>query len=140
GTWATFVVPSSVIGLESVFAADVNGDGNVDILSASSGDGKIVWYDNFSGTGTIWNQNIITAGAAGARSVFAADIDGDGHLDLLSASATDDSIRWYPNLGGTGLFGAPVVISSSADGARSVFAADADNDGDVDVFSASALD
>jgi hypothetical protein len=139
GAWGTLVVPSSLSGLRAVFAADVNGDGHVDILSASS-DGKIVWYDNFSGTGTLWTPHTITTGAPGARSVFAADIDSDGNLDVLSASADDGTIRWYQNVLGDGTVWVPLVISNSAAQAQSVFAADADNDGDLDVFSASSGD
>ena len=28
-------------------------------------------------------------------SVFAADMDGDGDMDILSASANDNTIAWY---------------------------------------------
>ena len=44
-------------------------------------------------------QNIISTDADGARSVFAADVDGDGDLDVLSASLRDDKIAWYENDG-----------------------------------------
>jgi hypothetical protein len=42
----------------------------------------------------------IVAPADWANSVSAADIDGDGDLDVLSASFNDDQIAWYEN--GTG--------------------------------------
>jgi len=35
-----------------------------------------------------------TSAALGARSVYAADIDGDGDMDVLSASGNDDKIAW----------------------------------------------
>ena len=35
----------------------------------------------------------------GAENVFAADIDGDGDIDVASASHNDDTIVWYENLG-----------------------------------------
>jgi len=32
-------------GAQSVYAVDLDGDGDTDILSASAGDNKIVWYE-----------------------------------------------------------------------------------------------
>ena len=43
--------------------------------------------------------------AASAQRVFAADLDGDGDEDVLSASADDDTIAWYENTDGAGTFG-----------------------------------
>ncbi len=40
-------------------------------------------------------QRIITELAAGALSVHAADLDGDGDNDVLSASYLDNEITWY---------------------------------------------
>ena len=39
------------------------------------------------------NTTVVTASADGAYSVFAADIDGDGRMDLASASAYDDRLH-----------------------------------------------
>ena len=41
----------------------------------------------------------ITTAADGAISVFAADVDGDGDTDVLSASFSDNKIAWYENDG-----------------------------------------
>lgn len=41
---------------------------------------------------------------AGAESIFTADLDGDGDLDVLSASGSNDKIAWYAN-NGNGIFG-----------------------------------
>ena len=38
---------------ESVFAADVDGDGDIDVLSASSNDAKIAWYENLLRDGCV---------------------------------------------------------------------------------------
>ncbi|NRA97327.1 MAG: VCBS repeat-containing protein [Planctomycetes bacterium] len=86
-------------------------------------------------------QQIITASAAYAFSVYATDLDGDGDADVLSGSgfAFGGQIAWYENLGG-GSFGAQQAISPSTGGASSVYAADLDGDGDNDVLSASMLD
>ena len=63
-------------------------------------------------------------------------------MDVLSASAVDNSIRWYENhrdVDGNVAF-TDYIIFSSAMEARSVAVADFDNDNDLDVVSASAGD
>lgn len=82
----------------------------------------------------------VSVAADGASSVIAVDLDADGDTDLLSASAHDDTIAWYENLGGSPPSFAARVISTTAQGASSVFATDLDNDGDIDVLSASQDD
>ena len=118
----------------SVFAADVDGDGDVDVLSAGN---NIAWYEN-DGNENFTAHTISTVGARRANSVFAADVDGDGDMDVLIASDRDNKIAWYEN-DGRGRFTAH-TISTDADTAVSVFAADLDGDGDVDVLSASRSD
>jgi hypothetical protein len=41
---------------------------------------------------------VITNATDYAYSVYAADLDGDGDADVLSASQNDDKIAWYENL------------------------------------------
>ena len=126
----------------SVYAADIDGDGDMDVLSASLDDDKIAWYENTDGLGSFSSQQVITTAADGARSVYAADLDGDGDMDVLSASKYDytEKVAWYENTDGLGSFGTQQVITTAADGARSVYAADLDRDGDMDVLSASRYD
>ncbi|RFN58861.1 T9SS type A sorting domain-containing protein [Marixanthomonas ophiurae] len=121
----------------SVFAADIDGDGDMDILSASSDDDKIAWYENTNGQGAYGNQQLISTEANGAQSVFAIDIDGDSDMDVLSASSFDNKIAWYENLDGQGTFSSQQIITTNAFNAQSVFAADIDGDGNMDVLSAS---
>lgn len=127
-------------GARSIVATDVDGDGNRDILSASQNDGRIAWYKNMDARGGIGAQQLVSTLAEGARAVFASDIDGDGDADALSASFLDDKIAWYENLDGKGTFGSQLVITTTADGAYSVYTADLDGDGDQDVVSASVDD
>ena len=90
-----------------------------------------------SGSVTFTAADIATS-ADYARSVFAADMDGDGDMDILSASTNDDTIAWYENDGNANPTWTADDITTSADGATSVFAADMDGDGDMDIVSTSA--
>jgi len=128
-------VISTTDGPSSLYAADLDGDGDLDVLSAASSRDmarKIAWYAN-DGTGQFGPQHVISTEVR-ADSVYAVDLDGDGDLDILSGSAWDQKIAWYAN-DGTGQFGSQHVIST--DGPNCLYPADLDGDGDVDVLTES---
>ena len=132
------VISATAGGARWVHAADLDGDGDMDVLSANQLDDEIAWSENLGG-GVLGPQQVITSNAIDAWGVYAADLDGDGDMDVLSASATDNKIAWYENQGG-GAFGPQQVVTTAADSARSVYATDLDGDGDADILSASAND
>ena len=132
------VVSSAADGPASVYTADLDNDGFLDVLSASWYDDKIAWYRN-DGSGGFSTQHVISTAADGTWTVHAADLDNDGFLDVLSASFYDNKIAWYRNFGNA-TFSPQRVISTDARGARSVYAADLDNDGFLDVLSACESD
>ncbi len=134
------VISTTAGGAFSVFATDMNGDGNTDVLSASPMDNKIAWYESDGGSPPSFTERVISTAAAGVFSVFATDLDGDGDIDVLSASPNDNKVAWYESDGGSPPTFTERVISTAAAGAWSVFATDVDRDGDIDVLSASGSD
>ena len=58
-----------ICALSDVFSADLDGDGDMDVLSASESDAKIAWYEN-DGTGNFSEQKIISTQANRAVSVY----------------------------------------------------------------------
>ena len=79
----------------SVFSVDIDGDGRPDVLSSSEADNTIAWFeqrDPFPNPGFIFHS--ISTAADGAQSVHAADLDGDGDKDVVSASGLDNTIAW----------------------------------------------
>ena len=76
--------------IRSVYSIDLDGDGYIDILSASKNTDEIAWWKN-NGSES-FTKYTITTNALHARCVFAIDMDGDGDIDILSASSFDDTI------------------------------------------------
>ncbi len=126
----------------SVYAVDVDADGDLDITVASQPEssfdmGKVAWYEN-QGQGNFGSEQIISDQTVRARYVYAADIDGDGDMDVLSASDFQNKIAWHENLGEQQFVDRE--ISTNATLAQAVYAADVDTDGDLDLLSASRND
>jgi len=134
------VISTNILSATSIYAKDLDGDGDIDVLSSSFFDNKIAWYENLDGQGNFGSQQVLTINSLSARDVYVADLDGDGDMDVIAASSAIDEVIWFENLDGLGNFGAEQVITNNADGVLSVYAIDLDSDGDIDVLSASLAD
>ena len=118
-----------------VVVGDFNHDGFLDVASASSFDNKIAWYKNTDGRGTFGTQIVVTTNASDTKDVAVGDIDGDGYLDLISASISDNKIAWYRNTDGKGTFSKEIIIATDFHRPLVGDVADFDGDGHLD-FSA----
>src|SRR5438046_3203895 len=74
----------------SVVAADVNGDGKVDLISANYISGTLSVLTN-NGSGAFLLASSPRTGF-GPNSVVAADVNGDGWVDLISANDTANTL------------------------------------------------
>ena len=123
-------------GIISVYAEDIDSDGDMDVLSASIHGGKVGWHENDGRENFTFHY--ITTSAREVYDAYASDLDSDGDIDVLSANYGDNKIVWYENDGRENF--TAHVISNLALGARDVHATDLDMDGDMDVLSASKND
>jgi UTP-glucose-1-phosphate uridylyltransferase len=134
-----FIVASSPTvgnGPASVVAADVNGDGKIDLISANEKTDTLTVLTN-DGYGGFVVSASPTVGN-GPASVVAADVNGDGKIDLISANENTDTLTVLTNDG----YGGFVVSASPTvgNGPASVVAADVNGDGKLDLISANAID
>lgn len=118
--------------IDRLLAADIDADGDSDIVSISSAVDEIAWFENL-GRGRFSERRLIASRAYGVSTVDAADFDGDGDLDLVCFFYVDGKIAWFRNLG-DGAFSEERVIATEAGNPAFVEPADVDGDGDFDVL------
>lgn len=134
------IISTAALAPVSVIAVDIDGDMDLDLVSASLNDNKISWYENLDGMGTFGGEQIISTLANGARDVFGADIDGDLDMDIVAAASAIDTILWYENTDGSGTFGTGQIINSNLNGALAIYCADLNGDDTIDVIAAGPSD
>ncbi len=132
GGWTEHTIKGDFDGAYSVYATDVDGDGDVDVLGAAVIGGDITWWENDGSE--VFTEHTIKGDFAGAVSVYATDVDGDGDVDVLGAATIASDITWWEN-DGSEVF-TEHTIEGDFYGAYSVYATDVDGDGDVDVLGA----
>ncbi|MFG0319728.1 MAG: FG-GAP repeat domain-containing protein [Planctomycetota bacterium JB042] len=130
-----FLATDQAIGVRDLIPADLDGDGDADLVAASYASDEVAWFENTAGTGAFGPKRVLNAQADGALAVDVADVDGDGDLDVLSASSLgwDKEVHWYENLGG-GAFGPTRLVATENHPGIDVRTFDPDLDGDLDVL------
>ncbi|AWI26464.1 FG-GAP-like repeat-containing protein [Flavobacterium pallidum] len=134
------LISNAVSYVTSVYAGDIDGDGDVDVVSASGSDDKIAWYENTDGLGTFGTQQVLSVTAVSASVVRLADMDGDGDLDIIFGSNEDKKIGWFQNTDGQGNFSSETLIASHSGDIRDICFSDMDADGDLDFLTATNID
>ncbi len=111
-------------------ADDVDGDGRVDLVVANAGQNRAAILAG-DGAGGFAPARLVGTGAR-PRALQLADMDGDGDLNIVTAS--DGTIRnlWVLTNRGSGDF-AGIAHVSIGGKARSLRIADADGDGRADI-------
>ena len=116
-----------------LYSDDLDGDNDADIIIGYSDLDKIVWLENTYGAGAFSTPITITILADGLTSIYTADMDNDGDLDIISSSKDDNQVVWYTNLDGQGNFSDETIITSSATETNSVIVTDVNNDSTQDI-------
>ena len=111
---------------------DLDGDGDLDIVSGKND--NLIWRENLDGLGNFGPIITINNGVENVSDIHIADLDNDGFLDIITSTLSDNIIAWYKNTEGLGIFEPQQLIETGLVFPRSVYAADLDNDGDLDVL------
>ncbi len=121
-------------GFNDAFPADMDGDGDLDIVTVRRGStGDVRLYLSDGAIDPTFTQTVIEATGTSMFSVFVADMDNDGDADIVvGGNTTSGGLRWFESDGAS-----PPVFTVQTIRAgiefSSVFVADMDNDGFPDV-------
>ncbi|MFX0040777.1 MAG: FG-GAP repeat domain-containing protein [Promethearchaeota archaeon] len=112
-----------------IFGTDVDGDDDIDVISASSGLGDIAWWEN---NDLSFTQHLIANNFPQVFFINVGDVDLDGDPDVLGPSWSGDEIAWWENNDSTFI---KHTIASNYECAYSINTIDVDLDGDNDILS-----
>ncbi|MBI3845179.1 MAG: VCBS repeat-containing protein [Planctomycetes bacterium] len=133
---------SSPVG---VAVADVNADGKLDVISANQRSDNVTIFLQQSTVPGEFEQPGMSLGnralTRGASAVAAADVDGDGNIDVVVANTVGNNVAvFFQTLPGVFEFDPRGTLgdSSSTNGPKSVALSDVDGDGFLDIVTANA--
>jgi hypothetical protein len=138
-TWTMQVVDAAFLGAHSARGADLDGDGDTDIVGTAGEVDQVAWWRNDGGNPIVWTKFVIRENFDGGRSVCAADFDDDGDLDIAATTWTQE-VTWWRNQGGDPLVWEEQVIDPAFSGGHSIWTDDIDGDGRLDILAAAFLD
>lgn len=121
----------------SVRAADLDSDGDLDIVGSDDADNEVVWFSNDLGDGSAWTAAVIDdGGLSDAGPVAVADLDRDGDLDVAVGVGSIADLVWFENAAGDASTWIQHWFGAEVSTGHAIEIADIDGNGTPDVISA----
>jgi hypothetical protein len=83
--------------------ADMDGDGDLDVVATYMLSGEVSWFENRNREGYSWAENRVTLSYLYPTMVDAGDLDGDGDVEIVvtTKNGWNWGARWYEQLNAT---------------------------------------
>ena len=103
GPWEKHVIGPRFDDAFEAVAADLDGDGDVDVAATSwRNPGRVAWFENHGDPKSPWTRHILKDQWRSANQVLIADLNGDGRPDIVACSEHGSyELRWWRNEGPT---------------------------------------
>ena len=97
--WERRVIDASLVDGHTIWTADLNGDGNDEIIAGFRGGsrGVVIYYADDPG-GDRWSKQVLDDGGMAAAACAVADLNGDGRADIACIGSATANLKWYENL------------------------------------------
>lgn len=96
--WTRTVIDSSLVDGHALACVDIDEDGNDEIVAGCRGGDKALRIYQFAAGSAEWERTLVDAGNIGAAGVFIADINQDGHKDIVAVGTATSNVVWYENV------------------------------------------
>jgi hypothetical protein len=116
---------------ESIDAADIDGDGDIDLATTAYFDGEILWWENSGGASPTFTEHLAAGSINGPKDVSVVNVDGDGDLDLVAVAYDNDEVIWLDNNGSESF--TATVVGATPRGPVAVTAGDRNGDTFIDL-------
>lgn len=98
GAWQRHVIDDSLVDGHTILTADLTGAGTDQIVAGFRGGSHSVFiYSADDARGERWSKQVLDDGGMAAAACEAADLNGDGRVDVACIGASTANLKWYEN-------------------------------------------
>lgn len=127
--WKKEVVADKQPGATNIHPADVNGDGQMDLVASRGHGVGVVWFERQKDS-AVWKEHTIDGELREPHCLAAVDLDRDGDIDVTTVAYGSERAMWYEN-DGRGNFKSHLIDEKQQ--AYDIRVIDMDQDDDLDL-------
>lgn len=118
-------ITTDATGVYTLYAADIDDDGALEVVVAEYSDNTVVWYES-NGT-----ANVLGTSVDGVKDAYPIDLDEDGDMDFVTISETNNKLYWFDNDGSQNF---TLLEIHDVTDPTSVYPIDVNGDGPIDIL------